>query len=102
MTGPKTGGRSIPHDCDGLDGFVKDLKDDIQIVVHGHLHAPKLYRHGGVPVIAVSTTTQADGGENGFYLLKFFASGRARAEHHIWNGRTFCEDPNKGRSRDLF
>jgi len=81
----------LPHDCKGLDQLVKTLSGDIHLVIHGHLHRPKLYRHADVPIVAASTTTQR-GGENGFFVLRFFASGEIAAEHHLWRGTGFVLD----------
>ncbi len=83
----------LPHECKGLDSLVDELKNELHLVVHGHLHKAKLYRHGGVPVVAATTTTQR-GTENGFFLLKFFASGEIGAEHHRWLKTGFLLDSN--------
>lgn len=83
----------LPHGCDGLERLVETLSSDIDLVVHGHLHRPMLYRHGGVPVIAIPTTAQRNSeGDNGFFILKLFKSGEIRAEHHRWFGTGFLRD----------
>jgi hypothetical protein len=84
---------ALPHECEGLDRLVDELKGEIHLVVHGHLHKAKLYRQGVVPIVAATTTTQR-GEENGFFLLKFFATGEIRAEHHRWSKTGFLLDSN--------
>jgi hypothetical protein len=81
----------LPHDCKGLDKLIEELSNEIHLVIHGHLHKAKLYRHGSVPVVAATTTTQR-GAENGFFLLKFFASGEIATEHHVWLKTGFLRD----------
>lgn len=83
----------LPHACRGLEKLVSDLDSDIDLVIHGHLHKAMLYKHGRVPVIAATTTTQRNPqGENGFFLVKFFRSGEVRAEHHRWLVTGFLRD----------
>ena len=82
----------LPHECTGLSELVEELRSRIHLVIHGHLHVPKLYNHKGVPVIAATTTTQKDG-TNGFFLLKFTKSFDISVEHHCWNGVAFARDP---------
>lgn len=81
----------LPHDCKGLDELVNELSHVFHLVVHGHLHKPMIYRQGSVPVISATTTTQR-GGDNGFFLLKFLASGEIAAEHHRWLSTGFLLD----------
>jgi hypothetical protein len=90
----------LPHECTGLDKLVDELGSHFHLVVHGHLHKAKLYRHGGVPVVAATTTSQL-GGENGFFLLKFFASGEIAAEHHRWLKTGFLLDSNSELNQTL-
>lgn len=90
----------LPHACVGLDSLVRELRSHIHLIAHGHLHVPKLYNFGGVPVIAATTTTQK-GGENGFFLLKVGKTGEMEAQHHIWNGAGFALDPRGSLNRPL-
>jgi hypothetical protein len=83
----------LPHDCPHLDELVGSLRSDLRLVVHGHLHHPKIYNVQGVQVVSATTTTQLSKGKNGFFLLKFFASGDIRAEHHRWERNGFVIDP---------
>lgn len=93
VVGHNVGQLVVPHECTGLDNLVEDLASDFNVVIHGHLHKPRLYTHEGVPVVAVSTTTQrSQDRENGFFILKFFRSGEVRAEHHRWLGTGFLAD----------
>jgi DNA repair exonuclease SbcCD nuclease subunit len=66
----------LPHECDGLDRLVQNVRSrfGLDLVVHGHLHKPALYQHARVPVLAVTTATQEDG-ENGFHIVKFSDTG---------------------------
>jgi hypothetical protein len=82
---------ALPHGCEGLSELVGELKPDLDLVIHGHLHRPKVYNHEGVQVISATTTTQK-GGYNGFFLVKFFKSGDVRAEHHKWRENGFSVD----------
>jgi hypothetical protein len=84
---------ALPHECKGLGDMVRELSEDLHFVVHGHLHYPKVYNHKGVQVIAATTTTQKKG-YNGFFILKFFASGDVLTEHHRWGANSFSMDDN--------
>jgi hypothetical protein len=84
----------LPHSCIGLDNLIKDLSGDLHLVVHGHLHCPRIYNHCGVSVISATTTTQKDG-NNGFFVLKFYNSGDLITEHHRWVGSGFVLDDNQ-------
>lgn len=81
----------LSHRCAGLDNLVKELRPYVDFVLHGHLHRPKIYNHCGVPVISATTTTQKDGW-NGFYIIKFLASGDIVFDHHKWNENGFTKD----------
>jgi calcineurin-like phosphoesterase family protein len=81
----------VSHHCDGLDSFVEELADNLHFVLHGHLHRARIYNHCGVPIISATTTTQVDG-ENGFFVIKFLASGDIVPEHHKWNSNGFTLD----------
>lgn len=91
----------LPHNCLGLDNLIGDLGQELDLVLHGHLHFPKIYQHMGTPIISASTTTQKDG-YNGFFLLKFFRSGEIRTEHHRWFGTGFLPDPEPSLKRTIF
>jgi 3',5'-cyclic AMP phosphodiesterase CpdA len=90
---PKADAVALPHDCVGLDELVSRLKPDLQLVIHGHLHWPKVYNYEGVQVISATTTTQK-GGKNGFFVVKFFESGDVVTEHHRWKENSFSLDDN--------
>jgi hypothetical protein len=83
----------LPHYCEGLGSLISSLKADLHLVIHGHLHRPKVYNHDGVQVISATTATQK-GGYNGFFILKFFASGDVVTEHHKWVVNGFAADLN--------
>jgi calcineurin-like phosphoesterase family protein len=83
----------LPHHCTGLDDLIKKLSGDLHLVLHGHLHCPRIYNHCGVKVISATTTTQRDG-SNGFFVLKFYDSGDLMTEHHRWTGNGFVLDTN--------
>lgn len=84
----------LPHSCIGLNNLIKNLSRDVHLVVHGHLHCPRIYNHCGVNVISATTTTQKDG-NNGFFVLKFYDSGDLLTEHHRWAGSGFVLDTNQ-------
>jgi len=92
----------LPHECEDLGRLVGDLgaRAELNLVLHGHLHMPKIYNHMGVPVVAASTVTQKRG-DNGFFLLKFFSTGEIRAEHHRWFGTGFLPDPSPTLNRTI-
>jgi 3',5'-cyclic AMP phosphodiesterase CpdA len=81
----------VSHRCEGLDELIRELGNSVDLVLHGHLHRPKIYNHAGVPIISATTTTQKDG-ENGFFVIKFMASGDIVVDHHKWNGNGFMRD----------
>lgn len=83
----------LPHSCPGLGELIASLRSDLRLVIHGHLHHPKIYNTQGVQVISATTTTQRSRRGNGFFLLKFFASGDIRVEHHKWGKNGFIQDP---------
>jgi len=99
--GLKTESLILPHECEALARLVSDLRTKVQLslVLHGHLHIPKIYS-AGVPVIAASTTTQK-GGYNGFFVLKFLNTGEMRAEHHRWFGTGYLPDPDASLTRTI-
>jgi 3',5'-cyclic AMP phosphodiesterase CpdA len=84
----------VPHSCGGVPEFLDDVGREFRFAIHGHLHTPKLYNYGGLPIVSVDTTTQ-HGTRNGFFLLKYFESGAIRAEHHRWNVNAFQPDPTE-------
>jgi 3',5'-cyclic AMP phosphodiesterase CpdA len=83
----------LSHRCTGLDQLVFDCKEEIDLVLHGHLHCPRIYNHFGTRVVSATTTTQKEG-LNGFFVLKLFASGDLVVDHHIWNENAFMRDTN--------
>jgi predicted phosphodiesterase len=93
----------IPHECAGLSELVRELRDDIHVVLHGHLHYPAVYNLHGVPVVSVGTVTQLcrEPRKNGFFLLKCFESGEVLTEHHVWHGTGFLQDSNPTLERPL-
>ena len=90
----------LPHRCDGLGKLVASLRNNIHLVIHGHLHKPALYRHEGIPIISIPTTTQ-EGGSNGLYLLKISNGRELSAEYHSWNGNSFVPDPDDSLSKEI-
>jgi 3',5'-cyclic AMP phosphodiesterase CpdA len=81
----------VPHQCDGLNDLVTDLRSHFHLVIHGHLHQSRIYDQEEVPVVAITTTTQR-GGDNGFFLLKLFSNGDLLSEHHRWHQTGFLPD----------
>lgn len=82
----------LPHDCFNIDKLISTFRNQIDLLIHGHLHQPKVYAHNGMQVLAATTTTQI-GGYNGFYVLKIFPSG-LEALHYRWLGNDFGPDPD--------
>ena len=91
----------LPHGCVGLDSVVARLAENLDLVVHGHLHVPSVYNVGGVPIIAVGTVSQKGSPTHGFFLLKFARSGQVYAEHHIWRGHGFKKDADPALTRTV-
>ena len=87
--------RGLPHMCEGLPKLVDDLREafGLHIVLHGHLHQPKIYPRNGVQVISATTSAQS-GGKVGFFIINVDDLGRIFAEHHSWNGAAFAADPS--------
>ena len=83
----------MPHECIALDGLVDELRSHLNLVLHGHLHVPKIYVHRGVPVVSATTTTQKNGNQ-GFFVLTFSEAGDVRVAHHKWLQTGFLPDPN--------
>src|SRR5262252_7671438 len=81
----------VSHRCERLDALISELSNCVDLVLHGHLHRPKIYNHNGVPVIAATTTSQK-GGRNGFFVIKFLASGDTVLDHHKWTETGFTRD----------
>jgi hypothetical protein len=75
--------------CDGLEALVVEVSADVDLVIHGHLHESGRYAVGHAQVVKVGTATQWRAAENGFDVLKVWASGRITIDHHVWNGRGF-------------
>jgi predicted phosphodiesterase len=88
---PQPQGLVLSHRCNGLDSLIKDLAPSLNLVLHGHLHCPRIYNHHGVPVISTTTTTQKDG-VNGFFVMKLLTSGDIVIDHHRWNVNGFMKD----------
>jgi 3',5'-cyclic AMP phosphodiesterase CpdA len=88
---PRVQELAVSHRCEGLYELIKDLSLSLDLVLHGHLHCPRIYNHYGVPVISATTTTQI-GGANGFYVMKLLASGDMVFNHHKWNENGFKDD----------
>jgi 3',5'-cyclic AMP phosphodiesterase CpdA len=84
---------ALPHDCRGLSELVTELRPDLNLVIHGHLHWPKVYNYQGVQVVSATSTTQK-GEYNGFFVVKFFESGDVFTEHHKWKTNAFSKDDN--------
>jgi len=94
-------GSIVPHECLGLSDLIESLQGEVDLVMHGHLHFPNVYRCGGIPVISIGSTSQIDCARKGFFLLKFFGAPEVRIEHHTWNGRGFVADPDNALTRHL-
>jgi len=94
-------GSLLPHECTGLSDLIDSLAGQLDLVLHGHLHSPNVYRLGGVPVISIGSASQVDCPNKGFFVLKFFEGPDIRVEHHLWNGRGFVADPDDARTRHL-
>jgi predicted phosphodiesterase len=92
----------LPHQCEGLDDLVSELRKKFQLgaVLHGHMHVPCLYNHDGAQVVS-ATTTLGQGGPNGFFVLKVLDTGEIRAEHHVWNGIRFAPDPDTSLNKSI-
>jgi hypothetical protein len=92
----------LPHQCEGLDDLVSELRHKFQLgaVLHGHIHVPCLYNHDGAQVVS-ATTTFGQGGPNGFFVLKVLDTGEIRAEHHVWNGIRFAPDPDTSLNKSI-
>jgi hypothetical protein len=91
---PKAQEFVVSHRCDGLDTLIEELSESVHLVVHGHLHHPKIYNHCGVPVAAATTLSQRHG-ENGFFVVKFMTSGDIVLDHHKWNENGFVRDESE-------
>ena len=98
----KWGERFLPHECQGLDDFVSDLRTEFKfsLALHGHMHIAGLYNHGGIQVVSATTTSEQNG-PNGFFLLKLLGTGEIRAEHHSWTGKRFTADPDASLTKQL-
>lgn len=81
----------VSHHCKGLDALVGDLSETLDLVIHGHLHRPKIYNHCGVPIVSATTTSQVNG-ENGFFVIKFLESGDIVPDYHRWDQNGFVKD----------
>jgi len=88
---------AIPHECSRIKALLKRFSGDFDLAVHGHLHTPKVYYCGSLPVIAVGTSAQRTlESARSVYLIKITESGKIFAEHHHWprDGNGFSRDPN--------
>jgi predicted phosphodiesterase len=102
VTGAAPGVRDliVSHACDGLAALVESLKGQIDLVVHGHLHAPWVYAIGGIPIISVGSVSQR-GQENSFCLLLAREGGELAVEYHKWTGTGFALDTRPDLTRPL-
>lgn len=82
-----------PLNCKLLKEFVDCSGGDIDLVLHGHLHKPKLYSQNRIPVVSVPTCTQM-GGNQGFYVLRVFQDKKVMLQHYRWNKTGFSRDRN--------
>ena len=89
----------LPHTCRGVGSLVESLKQDLDVIVHGHLHVPRIYRFHGVPVVSVPSMSQR-GARNGFYVLRF-VDGDIRADYHQWARTGFAFDQSSALSCSL-
>jgi 3',5'-cyclic AMP phosphodiesterase CpdA len=92
----------LPHGCQGLDNLVAALRTgfQFQLAIHGHMHVAWLYNYGGVQIVS-SSTASGKGGNNGFFVLKFFDNNEIRAEHYCWTGNRFTPDPEPPLTKQL-
>ncbi|HEU0048043.1 MAG TPA: metallophosphoesterase, partial [Nitrososphaera sp.] len=73
---------AVPHECNGIEVLLERVKGEFDLAVHGHLHSPKVYYCGSLPVIAVGTSAQrTTESPRSFYLIKLTESGKIFAEH---------------------
>src|SRR5260221_975910 len=85
----------LPHKCYGVKSLLKNLAGEIDLLIHGHLHRPKVYAFDGTQVLSATTTSQIEG-YNGFYLLKFHER-EIVAESYKWMGNDFSlEEDHQG------
>lgn len=83
----------VPHECVGLEKLIGELRSHLNLVLHGHLHIPKVYVHQGVPIVSATTTTQKNGNQ-GFFVLTFSDAGDVKIAHHKWLKTGFLPDPD--------
>jgi 3',5'-cyclic AMP phosphodiesterase CpdA len=89
---------ALPHSCRGIKTPFDATSGQIDLVLHGHLHQAKIYRHRGVPVISVPTLCQQGEQERGFFTLEAADAGVRRtlhARYHRWDRFSFVHDPSQ-------
>jgi hypothetical protein len=87
----------LPHICRGIDALFDATDGHVDLVLHGHLHATRIYRHHGVPIISVPTLCQRGEQERGFFSMEAVDTGVRRtlhARYHRWDKFAFVNDPS--------
>ena len=84
----------------GADRLIELIRNQIDIVLHGHEHLPVCFREPTVYAIIVSagTTSEWSGTPyaNSFYVITFYDDRTVDIEEHVWTGSGFSNQSRDG------